>query len=70
MDHRWEAAFLGVSALLGELDPAASALDGGPVRDQGDLLSALRSPSRPERASAIARALVPVVAALDEMRLE
>jgi hypothetical protein len=64
----WQRAFLGVSAVLGEsLDASLSALDR--TSSCMELLPALRSPSREVRARAIAGALAPVLAGLEEMRL-
>lgn len=70
--NRWQEAFLGVSALLGEpLDQVVRALgDAAAMGASRELLSGLGSPSRTARANAIARACVPVAAALDGLRLE
>jgi hypothetical protein len=77
----WHEAFLGVGALLGEpLDESLRALGGGVLPGHDDatagvaealseLLGALRSPSRPVRAHAIARVVTAVAVRLDEMRL-
>lgn len=67
LDADWEAAFLAVSALLGEpLDVAASALRDGGARA---LAGPLGSASRQVRAAAVARTVAGLIAELESARL-
>jgi hypothetical protein len=66
----WPESFLGVSAALGEpLEASLAALEHEAIQQAGQILAALRSPSRELRARGIARAVAAVAVGLDEMRL-
>jgi hypothetical protein len=68
--QRWQDAFLGVSAVVGEpLEASLDALHGDPTFHEPELVRALQSTSRDVRARAIASALAAVVAGLDEIEL-
>jgi hypothetical protein len=67
MTGTWQRTFLAVSTLVGEpLEVAVAALgeDGA-----GDVAGDLASPSRPERAAAVARVVAGVVAEMERARL-
>lgn len=68
----WQAAFVAVGALLGEpAEAMAGALDPRALDGDGRveaLVRALASPSRDERARAMARALSEVALAVDSAR--
>jgi hypothetical protein len=69
MSHRWEPAFVAVAALLGEpLDAIEVGLGEGRQR-AAELLRALRSNERVERARALATPLAEVAGALEAARL-
>ncbi len=66
----WQEAFIGVSAVLGEpLEASLVLLGESATLHAPQLVRGLRSASREARAEAIARALAPLVVALDEVRL-
>lgn len=70
----WKRSFVATSVALGEsLDDALGALGTGDGPPAGvrldDLVTGLRAPHRPARASALAGAIGEVVARIDEARL-
>ena len=68
--RQWPAAFLGVSAALGEpLEESLDALDPAGRQQAAHVEASLRSASRNVRAGGIARAVAAVVIDLDEMQL-
>ncbi len=66
----WQAAYLAVSALLGdEVEEALVSVQEPSRVGAAELVRELRSPSRHARARALARIVSEVVVALDAMRL-
>ncbi|MGH7269296.1 MAG: hypothetical protein ACREJ3_02605 [Polyangiaceae bacterium] len=70
MSAPWEAGFAAVSALLGEsVDDIVAALGELGSARASEVLRGLCSPTRRERALAIARAVAEVAFAVDAVRL-